>query len=107
MQLLLHHWWWGNIRPWLPAVLDEGESRSSEVVLRARQCVSESDWTSFLELLEAERSVYRVVVEIEVLNGNVFRSPACEIDLGSVYESNDTVRPDRKRFYRRDSGCVI
>ena len=101
------HWWWGNIRPWLPAVLDGGESRSSEVVLRARQCASECGWTSFLEFLETEQTVYWVVLEIEVLNGNVFRSPACKIDLGSVFESHRTVKSDRKRFYRRTAGCTI
>lgn len=101
------HWWWGNVKPWLPAVLDGGESRSSEVVLRARQCGSVCSWTSFLEFLNAKRSVYQVVLEIEVLGGEVFQSPVCNIDLGDVFESNNDASTDRKRFYRRDAECVI
>lgn len=100
------HWWWGNIRPWLPAVLDGGESRSSEVILQARQCASGCGWISFLKFLESNQSIYRVVLEIEVLNGDVFRSSACKIDLGSVFKSNHAAKSDRKRFYRRSAECV-
>lgn len=99
------HWWWGNIKPWLPVVLDGGESRSSEVVFRATECVSSCSWGVFLRTLQAEGSIYRATLEVEALTGETFYSSACIVDFGRAFASNNAEPPDRKRFYRRDVEC--
>lgn len=99
------HWWWGNIKSWLPVVLDGGQSRSSEVIFRAETCVSSCNWGEFLATLQADSSNYRVQLEVETMNGDIFRSSGCLVDFGRVFASNSTVDSNRKGFYRRDAVC--
>ena len=100
------HWWWGNVKPWLPTVLDGGESRSSEVIFKAKGCASEGcRWSDFLKFLHLEKESYDVIVEVELLNGDIFKSDPCELVMSSVLASNANADTDRKRYYRRSAAC--
>lgn len=101
------HWWWGNVRPWLPVVMDGSESRSSEVILRAQSCPSDCRWETFLQNLKDQPETFDVTLEIKLLTDEVYSSAKCALNPTAVLASNDDQQPDRKRFYRRDGKCEL
>lgn len=103
------HWWYGDIRAWVPVALDGGDARSQQVVFAPRE--GACDGCSFGAMLDTLGQRHRDLepvflrLRLETAGQGGFEA-RCRLDLGDLIGPYDQTDPATRDFYRRPALCA-
>lgn len=96
--------WFGDVKAWLPTVLEGGQLRRSEVVM---ECKSENcKWSEFIAEFLDKPGEWTATLSLTVPNHGIEGPKPCTLDLSKArLEANATLNPTHRKWYRRSVYC--